>query len=202
MHRIAIKIDGIERRKRSTGLFHVVAGLFLIANAAEFFKQSAYQNFFTVLPIFFIAVVSVIYGLFRNRLDAKAQFNHWMRMMQFLMFAVLGILMLQSRMDFRNLTLFLWAIICILLLFTERKIFHDAFLLVGKNSITIPGYFSNKIIPWSVIENVVVRQDFVTLYYPENRYIQYEVLVEIDDVEVKNINQFCQQQLEQKQILN
>ena len=57
MHRIAIKIDGIERRKRSTGLFHVVAGLFLIANAVEFFKQSAYQNFFAVLPIFFIAVV-------------------------------------------------------------------------------------------------------------------------------------------------
>jgi len=114
----------------------------------------------------------------------------------------LGILMLQSKMDFRNFTLFLWAIICILLLFTERKIFHDAFLLVAKNSITIPGYFSNKVIPWSVIENIVVRQDFVTLYYQENRYIQYEMLVEINDVEIKKINQFCQQQLEEKQILN
>lgn len=202
MHRLAIKIDGIERRKRSTGLFHIIAGLFLIANAAEFYKQSTYQNFPAVLPIFFVAVVSIVYGLFRNKLDAKAQANHWMRMMQFLMFAVLGILMLQSKMDFRNFTLFMWAVICIFLLFTERKIFHDAFLLVGKNSITIPGYFSNKVVPWSVIENIVVRPDFVTLYYPGNRYIQYEMLVEINDVEIEKVNQFCQQQLEQKQILN
>ena len=60
MHRLAIKIDGIERRKRSTGLFHIVAGLFLVANAAEFYKQSAYQNFLAVLPIFFIAAVSIV----------------------------------------------------------------------------------------------------------------------------------------------
>ena len=199
MHRIAIKIDGIERRKKSTGLFHIIAGLFLLANAAEYYKQSDYQNFLTVLPIFFVAAISLVYGLFRNKFDPKAQFNHWVRMLQFLVFSVLGILMLEFTMGFRNVSLFLWAVICILLLFTERKIFHDAFLLFGKNSITIPGYFSNKVIPWSVIENIIVRPDYVTLYYPQNRYLQYEILTEINEVEIKNINHFCQQQIEQKQ---
>ena len=199
MHLIAIKIDGIERRKKSTGLFHVVAGLFLLANIAEYYKQLNYQNFFSVLPMYLVAVASLLYGLFRNKMDPKAKFNHWMRMLQFLIFSLLGILMLKTKMDFRNISLFLWAVICILLLFTERKIFHDAFLNLSKNNITIPGYFSNKVLPWSVIENVIVRQDYVTIYIPRNRYIQYEVLSELSEAEIKDINFFCQQHIEEKQ---
>lgn len=201
MHRIAIKIEGIEKRKRSTGLLHIVAGLFLLANAVEYFERLQYKNFFTTLPFFLVSVISLVYGLFRNKIDPKARFNHWVRMVQFLMFSILGVLMLQSKMDFRNSMLLLWAVICILLLFTERKIFHDVFLLFGKNTVTIPGYFSNKVIPWSAIENIIVRPDYVTLYYPQNRYIQYEILTEINEAEIKNINLFCQQQLEQKKIL-
>ena len=199
MHRIAIKIDGIERRKRSTGLFHIVAGLFLVANTAEYYKDSGFKNFVSALPIFIVGAGSLVYGLFRKKLDPNANFNHWVRVSQFLMFSILAVLMLQSKIEFRNISLLLWAAICIMLLFTERKIFHDAFLLFGKSSITIPGYFSNKVIPWSVIENIVVRQDFVTIYYPNNRYMQYEMLAEVTDTEIKQINHFCQQQIEQKQ---
>jgi hypothetical protein len=118
MHRIAIKIEGIERRKKSTGLFHIIAGLFLIANTSEYYKESGYQNFFTVLPIYFIAAASLFYGLLRNKIDPTAQFNHWMRMLQFLMFTLLGVLFLKSDLDFRNILLLLWAVICILLLLT------------------------------------------------------------------------------------
>ena len=188
MHRIAIKIDGIERRKKSTGLFHVIAGLFLIANSAEYYKQLNYQNFFAVLPMYLVATASLLYGLFRNRMDPHAEFNHWMRMLQFLVFSILGILMLKSKIEFRNMSLLIWAVVCILLLFTERKVFHDAYLSVGKSNITIPGYFSNKVIPWSVIDNVIVRQDYVTIYYPQNRYLQYEVMSQLNDLEIKNIN--------------
>ena len=90
MHRIAIKIDGIERRKKSTGVFHVIAGLFLIANIAEYYKQTNYQSFLTVLPMYVIATTSLLYGLFRNRIDPHAQFNHWMRMLQFWYFLSLA----------------------------------------------------------------------------------------------------------------
>lgn len=198
MHRISIKIEGIERRKRSTGLLHIVAGLFLIANATEYHKQEAYEKFFAVLPIFLVAAASLFYGFFRNKIDPNAQYNHWMRMLQFLMFSILGILLLKSKIEFRNISLFLWAAICIMLLFTERKIFHDAFLSLGKHSITIPGYFSNKVIPWPVVENIVVRQDYVTIYYPNNRYMQYEVIAAINEEEVKKINNFCKQVLQQQ----
>src|SRR5215204_3561142 len=116
MHRIAIKIEGIERRKRSTGLFHIVAGLFLVANAAQFFKESNFRNIFSVFPIFLVGAGSLVYGLFRKKVDPNANFNHWIRVSQFLMFSILGVLMLQSKIEFRNISLLLWAAICIMLL--------------------------------------------------------------------------------------
>lgn len=198
MHRIAIKIEGIERRKKSTGLFHIIAGLFLLITAGSYLKQLQYRNFLPLLPVFLVGLASVFYGLLRNKMDPKAAFNHWVRVAQFLMFAILGVMLLQTKMEFRNVTVLLWAAICIMLLFTERKIFHDAFLFVNENSITIPGYFSNKVIPWTVIDNIVVRADFVTIYYANNRFMQYEMLSEINDTEIKNINLFCRQQLNKK----
>jgi hypothetical protein len=196
MYSIPIKIEGIERRKRGTGLLHIAAALFLIANAGAYYKQIGYQNFLTVLPIYLVALISLAYGLFRKKFDPSAQYNHWVRMLQFLMFSILGIFMWQSEMDMRTLTVFLWAIICIPLLFTERKVFHDASLSFSNSNITIPGYFSTKVVPWSVVESVVVRNDFVTIHYPNNKYVQYEVLDQIAQTEIEKINRYCQQQID------
>ncbi len=198
MYNIPIKIEGIERRKRGTGLLHVAAALFLIANAGAYYKQLGYQNFLAVLPIYIVALISLLYGLFRKKIDAAARYNHWVRMLQFLMFSVLAVFMLKTKMDLRTFTVFLWAVICIPLLFTERKVFHDASLSFGNNNITIPGYFSTKTVPWSVIDSVVVRNDFVTIYYPNNKYSQYEVLDTINQNEIEKINRFCQQQINSK----
>jgi hypothetical protein len=199
MHHIPVKIEGIERRKRSTGLLHIVAGLFLITSTSSYFRSVGYHNFLSVLPMYLVAVASLVYGLLRSKLDPNATYNHWLRVVQFLVFAALAILMLKAKIDFRNFTLLLWAIICILLLFTERKIFHDAFLTLGERSVSIPGYFSNRILPWEVIENLVIRQDYVTIYLPQNKYIQHEVLVELSEKEISDMNNFCQQQLKEKQ---
>jgi hypothetical protein len=199
MHLIPIKIEGIERRKKSTGLLHLVAGLFLIVSTSAYFQILEYQNFLFVVPMYIVAAASLFYGVLRNKIDPKAKYNQWMRVLQFLVFAILGILMLQTKMEFRNIMLLLWAVICILLLFTERKVFHDALLTLDEKSVSIPGYFSNRVLLWEVIENLVIRQDYVTIYLPENKYIQHEVLVELNEKEIKDLNGFCQQQLKEKQ---
>jgi hypothetical protein len=195
MYNILIKREGIERRKKSTGLLHMLAGLFLFVNAVAYYKQMGYKAVLPVVPFFLVAVLSLVYGFFRNRIDPSAQYNHWVRMLQFLMFSLLGIFMLKSKMEFRNLSLFIWAVICIPLLFTERKIFHDAALTFNQNNIMIPGYFSSKVVPWSSITNVIIRPDFVTIYYPDNRYVQYEVLDTVTSKEIEQINIFCQQKI-------
>jgi len=197
MHSLPIKIEGIERRKRSTGLLHIIAGFFLIVNAAEYYKELQFRNFLSVSPFFLGGLISLVYGAFRKKFDDAAHYNHLVRMLQFLMFSVMGVLMIRSAWEYRTISLFIWAVACILLLFTERKVFHDAHLTFSQNSIAIPGYFSNKIIPWTVIDNVVVRPDFITIHYPGNKYLQYEVLSTVQNSDIETINAFCRQRLQQ-----
>ncbi|MDQ3682909.1 MAG: hypothetical protein M3352_07535, partial [Bacteroidota bacterium] len=69
MYKIPVKIEGIERRKRSTGLLHAIAGLFLVSNASTYFKHLNYSDFIFVLPFFIVWVASLVYGFFRLRID-------------------------------------------------------------------------------------------------------------------------------------
>jgi hypothetical protein len=197
MHNIPVKIEGIERRKRSTGLLHIVAGFFLIANAGTYNELMNYEQIGLVLPIYAIALVSIIYGFMRKKLDPKAIYNHWVRMVEFLVFAVLGVIMISWGKTITSLTLFMWAVITILLLFTERKVFHDTALALKDDGIHIPGYFKNHLLPWHLIEELVVRQDYVTVLRKDKKYVQLELLMAIDQNEIDQINRYSTEHIAQ-----
>ncbi len=195
MHKIPVKLEGIERRKKSTGLLHIVAGFFLIASAGAVQQKTGYADFSIVLPVYVVAVVSLVYGFMRSRWDAAAKYNHWVRMLQFLTFAVLAILWLNTLSTIRIATLALWAVIILLLMFTERKIFHDTALQIKEEGIFVPGYFKSYVIPWAVIEHVILRTDYLTIARTNKKYVQLELLKDLPPTEIENINTFCRQQI-------
>ena len=197
MYKLAVKIDGIERRKNSTGLLHIIAGFFLFSNGGTFFKLINYQNFLSVLPVFLVAALSLIYGFFRKKIDPHAKYNHWIRMIQFLTFAGLGIAFIGFKVEWKYITLFVWAIIILFLMFTERKIFHDTDIQLKKEGVFIPGYFTSHQIPWDVIEDLVIRQDFVTIFRRNQKFVQLEMLQKVDDSEIKKMNAYCKEQIDQ-----
>lgn len=197
MLRIPVKIEGIERRKRSTGLLHVVAGFFLIANAGTYNQEHNYEQLGAVVPVYAIALLSLVYGFMRKRLDPQARYNHWLRLMQFLVFAVLGVLMINTGKSLTAASLFLWAGITLLLLFTERKVFHDTALLLEEDGIHVPGYFRDHVLPWAIIEELVLRQDYVTILRKDKKYVQLELLSPVSDPETDQINRYSKEQIAQ-----
>lgn len=195
MHKIPVKIEGIERRKRSTGLLHVVAGFFLIVNAGTYNQLHQYEQLAVVLPVYAIALLSLVYGFGRKRIDPLARYNHWLRMLQFLVFAVLGVLMINTGKSLTAATLFLWAGITLLLLFTERKVFHDTALLLLEDGIHVPGYFRNHVLPWAIVEELVLRQDYVTILRKDKKYVQLELLTPVTAEETEQINRYSKAQI-------
>ena len=195
MYTIAIKIEGIERRKQSTGLLHLAAGFFLLAKTLDFFKYNKYENLAAVLPFLLVVGLCLVYGFIKRKMDPLAKYNHWVRTIEVLAFAVLGILMISKGRPIDYFILFAWAIICLFLMFTERKMFHDAKMLFKKDGIFIPGYFYNKQIFWNNIKEIVARQDFITIFYPNNKFLQYEVMNAINETELKEINLFCKKHI-------
>lgn len=197
MYKLAVKIEGIERRKRSTGLLHVIAGFFLFMNGVTYLRQMNFENFSLALPFFLVAAASLLYGFFRKRLDPWAHFNHWVRLLQFLAFSALAIVFISFANVSQIIGLLLWAIITLFLMFTERKVFHDAYLQVKADGIHVPGYLKANVIPWELIESLVVRTDFVTILRRDQKYVQLEVLHDLGKQDIENINQFSKKHIDQ-----
>lgn len=197
MYKIPVKIEGIERRKRSTGLLHIVAGFFLIANGGTYMRQMNFDNILYAIPFYLVAAVSLFYGFFRYRFDPFAQYNHWIRLVQFLSFSALTLIFLSFSKAPQIIGLSLWAIVTLFLMFTERKVFHDAQLQVKTEGIHIPGYLKTHVVPWGIIENLVVRNDYVTILRRDQKYVQLEILNDVSKQEIEDINQFSKQQIQQ-----
>ena len=195
MYSILIKIDSIEKRKRSAALLHLLIGFFLITKAADYYRITGYRNFLPVLPVYIVAAVSLAYGFFRKRIDFSARYNMGLRLVQGLTFAVLGILVTGQGRSIDYIGSFLWAGLCLMLLFSERKVFNDTNLIIDKNGLTIPGYYTNHLVGWDKLSDIIVRQDYVTIFHKNNKYLQYRVLQSLSDLEIAQINGFCKQQL-------
>lgn len=196
MFSIAVKIDGIESRKRSAGLLHIVIGFFLIAKGADYFRYLKYHNFLLVLPILLIASFSLFYGFFRKKTDPTASLNFILRLLQFLTFLVLAILMTHYGTYIDYTGLFIFAFLCFMLLFSERKVFEETYIILDQQGIKIPGYYKDHLIPWKALSNVVVREDFLTIFHVKQKYLQYQVQQSLSPLELAKVNAYCKEQIE------
>lgn len=194
---LAVKLDNIERRKRSTGLLHIGAGCYLLAKGVDYLVFFNYRVFEVLLPVFAVVLVSLAYGFMKKSFDPAARYNHWVRLAQVGAFAVLGLLFANTGRQFDVWVLLAWAVICLFLLFTERKVFHDSLMVFNKDGIFIPGYFTNQRIFWGNIQEVVARPDYITIFKKNEKYVQLEVMGTADTAALQAITAYCQQQIRQ-----
>lgn len=195
MYSIAVKIDGIESR-RSAGLLHVLVGFFLIFHVSNYYRVTHYQHFWTVAFILLIASFSLFYGFFRKKIDLSAQYNYWLRLVQLICFTLLGILLTQTERPVHYLSVFVFALLCIILLFSERKIFHETIIYVDEAGIKIPGYYRDHLVKWEDLSEVIVREDFITLFHIKQKYLQFQVMQNLSTLEVAKMNAFCREKVE------
>lgn len=195
---IAVKIEGVERRKKSVSLLHIVAGCFLIAKGADYYRYLGYEDFLPVAPFFVVALMSVIYGLFRRRLDPGAQMNYWLRLLQVVTFTILAALMVVAERQIDYISLFLWSFVTLMLLLSEKRLFSETELLLKEEGVLIPGIYRSHVVPWSELTNVIIRQDFVTLFHRDEKYLQYQVMQTLTDLELVKMNGFCKEKIERQ----
>jgi hypothetical protein len=196
MYSIAVKIDGIEARRRSAGLLHIVLGFFLIFKCADIFRYLRFANFVNVLPVFIIASISLFYGFFRKRMDPTSYFNFWIRILQIFTFTILGFVMIKIGNVVDYTGLFIFAFLCLLVLFSEKRIFLDTVIIIEEKGVHIPGYYKEHFVPWKDLSNVVVREDFLTFFHKKQKYLQYQVMQTLSPLELAKMNAFCKDQIE------
>ena len=195
MYSVAVKIEGIESRRRSAGILHVVVVFFLIFNAANYYRVNSFKNVFPVALILLIASVSLFYGFFRRRMDLSAHYNYWLRLAQLISFTVLGFLTLGTGRANDYVGGFVFAALCIVLTFSEKRIFNDTAVYFTDEGIKIPGYYRDHLVSWKDVSDVIVREDFLTIFNVNKKYLQFQVLQDLSTLEVAKMNAFCREKL-------
>jgi hypothetical protein len=196
MYSVVVKIEGLESRRRSAGILHVVIGFFLIFNSANYYRFNNYKNVLPVALILLVASVSLFYGLFRRRMDLSAKYNYWLRLVQLISFTILGFLTLKTGRANDYVGVFVFAALSIVLLFSEKRIFKQASVYFTDNGLQIPGYYRDHLVRWDEISEVIVREDFLTIFNVNQKYLQFQVLQDLSTLEVAKMNAFCKEKVE------
>jgi hypothetical protein len=198
MYSVGVKIEGIENRRRSAGLLHIVIGLFLIIKGAAYYQSINYKNFLPVVPVLLVGSFSLFYGFFRRRIDFTYRYNYWLRLLQLICFTFLGIMIVGIGRPMDYIGSFVFSFLCILLLFTERRIFQETTIYLNEKGITIPGYYKDHLVLWQDLSEVVVREDFITFFHVKKKYLQYQVMQDLSTLEVAKMNAFSKEQIEKQ----
>ena len=126
----------------------------------------------------------------------------WLRLVQATTFLVFAFVMLRVGRSIDYYGLFIWTALTLILLLTERRIFNDTVIYIEEDGVRIPGYFKDHLVRWDKMENVVVRHDFVTFFHRDNKYLQFQVMQTLSELEVAKMNAFCKEKLEQPETSN
>jgi hypothetical protein len=196
MYSVTVKIDGIESKRRSAGLLHIITGIFLIAKGFDYYRQLNFQGFISILPILGVAGISLFYGGFRRKIDVFAKYNSFVRVLQCITFLVVGIAMMKQGTTWDYAGLFLFSFLCLLLMLSEKRIFQETTLFFDEKGIMIPGNYRDHLVSWDDLTEVIIREDFLTLFHVKKKYLQYQVMQDLSILEVAKINAFCREQIE------
>jgi hypothetical protein len=196
MYTVAVKIEGMERRRRSTGLVHVIIGFFLLIKCLDLYRYLGEKGNIAVILFAGVAAASLAYGFFRKRLDITAKHNAGLRLLQTFAFLSFGILMYRLGKTIDYAGLFLWAFLTLILFFSEKKVFQDTVITFSTEGINIPGSYKQHLIEWDVLESITIRNDFITLFHRGKKYLQYQVLQDLSELEIVKMNAFCKEQIE------
>ncbi len=196
MYTVAVKIEGMDRRRRTTGYMHIVVGFFLLMKAFDLANLLLEKVTTKLLPFILVACLSLFYGFFRSRVDAVAKYNGPLRGLQFVTFVLFGVVMMQTGRRFDYILLFVWALVVFLLIFSEKKLFADTTLRITDAGIRVPGTYNEHLVEWAALEDVTVRHDFITLFHRNKKYLQYQVMQNLSELEVVKMNAFCRERIE------
>lgn len=154
-----------------TGVLHVVAGFYLLAATAAWLTQRQFQGLAGAVPFFGIALVAIVYGIRRRRLDPRAKYNSALRGLEAVGLGLLA----TSQSGIASYGLFAWAGLSVLLLFSEKVLFQPSAIELAEEGIGLPGSPKPPVLPWGELENIIVRADYVTLFRNDKKYVQLEV---------------------------
>ena len=198
MYIVAVKIEGMDRRRRSVSLVHAILGFFLLIKSFDLYHYLEGRSMVPLLPFLLVGAISLYYAFFRTKFDITAKHNAGLRLLQSVTFLSFGFLMMRLGRHIDYISLFIWGALTLVLFFTEKRVFKVTQITFSEEGVFIPGTYRDYLVAWNSLENVVARHDFITLFHRGKKFLQYQVLQDLSELELVKMNAFFREQIEKQ----
>jgi hypothetical protein len=195
---IPIRFEPFERQKKAARLIHLLAGFLMIANAWGNFNQPTPNLLFVVVQIA-VALMVILYAFAGNKFFSSIKNAHRLfRLIEALVFLYAAWYFFKlMNLQLMGLLQILAALGLFLLFITERKIFSPASVLIYEKGIETPGNMNNRFIPWADVENMIIKNDFISINTTKNQFLQYETGIILSELQMDEMNEFCRHRFTQ-----
>jgi hypothetical protein len=195
MFKIRILHPNTITRLRLQPVMHGMAGLLFFFNAIGIYRSLQPNGFMTVLFLL-MGLSSIVFPFVMRRFRNFSGANSLMRMLQvFVCFSACLYFLSHLQPVIGGLHV-LVGIGLAYIGWTEYNMLQAAYIMLDIPGITLPKTFSRKVISWNQLNNVVLRNDLLTIDFKNNKLLQLEVLDNIPDFKAAEINAFCANRVE------
>lgn len=151
------------------------------------------------LSFFFLGAgfLFLLFGLWGKRLTVS--FTTWSKrffLIELFCFLCLSLLFITKGRPIDILFTVAWTVVCGIFYHTEKRIVLPAVVTLTEHGIMIPHLLQDKLLPWSQVENIVLRSDYLTINKKNNKYYQFEVVEENGEHFIAEFNKYAAGKIE------
>lgn len=190
---IPIFFEPFEKQKKAARLLHLLAGFLMIANAWGAFKNPTPNLFFIVVQIA-AALVIISYAFSGKKWAANQNSsNGLMRLLAATVLFYASSYFFNINDSLRSLLQVFGALGLLLLFFTERKIFKPCTVTIDEKGVHTPANLNDRLIEWKDVDNMLIKNDFVSINTVQNHFIQYETGALLSELQMDEMNAYCRE---------
>jgi hypothetical protein len=187
-----ISVSAIKQ-KRAARLIHISVALLLIGNAYGAFKSTANPDLIFIVAQIAISIMIFTKVVTGDKLYTNALLSHNLFRIGEIFCLLYATYYFSNNLHNNLMSFFTLLGACglIYLVFSEQKIFKKQLIRMDEKSIQLPIGEGGKKIAWNQIDNLRIRNDYVSINTKQNRFIQFETNHFYNDNTLDEMNAWC-----------
>ncbi|RAJ82135.1 hypothetical protein CLV59_104360 [Chitinophaga dinghuensis] len=194
MYKLRIIHPNANNRLKLLPVMHGIVGVLFLVNAIGIYR-GAQPNWFLATFFFLVGLASLLFPFTARKFKNFPAANIMARIVQVFICLTGSLYFLSHLAPTAAFMLIVIGAGLGYIAWSEYKVFQPAFMQLDKTGITVPTAFTPKVIGWNELNNVILRNDLLTLDFKSNKVLQLE-LVEMPAPEERDaLNAFCKSRI-------
>jgi protein-S-isoprenylcysteine O-methyltransferase Ste14 len=195
MFSLRILHPNTSTRLRLQPAMHGLIGVLFLFNAIGIYR-SAEPNWFMVGYFLLLGLASIAFPFFIRRIKQFTAANTIARLIQAFVCLTGCLYFLSHMMPGIGMLLFLVGLGLGYIGWSEVKIFQPVLITLDNTGITVPATFGKRLIGWNQLNNVILRDDLLTIDFKNNKIMHLEILDDLDAAKRTVINDFSKSRIQ------